>query len=726
MSTDKWIWLDKDLYPDNQKNPYTGSWMGECEDGTVVEFSHRLDLGKKIERVDIRYSADALVQLWINDRFIGTGPVLIGGDFLANDRPRKNRYATTLSCVGSGEDNYLDKQLVVGDLDKGSIRILARVRLSAVQICEFSMGQAGFMLNGTVYFCDGTSTDITTDESWDAVVCPAYARPGFYDARLPRSEVTKPALVEDIWRAKDSPLPLRVETEKLPIGKHIFTVAPGESLECVLEYDRIYAAYIHVRAKVEGKVSVVLDCLETEQDGVVKHEELIFIGDDEYIGTRMYSVGIMKASIVNDSDAPAILDVGINEAYLPSRLDCMTHTSDEGLNRILEVSKHTLKYCRQYIHLDSPKHCEPMACTGDYYVETMMSSFSFGDMTLADFDVVRTVEILKHNNGVMFHATYSLIWVRMLLDVYMRNGRIGLLRECEEGLSLLLNAFRGYIGENGLIETPPSYMFVDWIYIDGISLHHPPKALGQGVINMFYYDALCAASRIYAYLGCDGLAEKYSQEAESLRNCINELLYDKERGMYFEGLNTPTKDELIYNYMPQNVEKRYYRINTNALAVAFGVIDGEASRELMCRVLNDPAFDDYQPYFAHFVLQAIHRAGLDEAYALRIIDKWRAPTEECDKGLAEGFIPPEPTYSFDHSHAWGGTPLYSLPMALTSLEILEPGMTHISLCPRSLGLEQARVEIPTPMGVVVCDIRKDKDVGITAPTGVRVDIRNNS
>ena len=152
----------------------------------------------------------------------------------------------------------------------------------------------------------------------------------------------------------------------------------------------------------------------------------------------------------------------------------MTLTSDDALNQVLDTCRHTLKYCRQTLHLDSPKHCEPLACTGDYYIETLMTAFSFGDMSLAKFDVQRTAELLRNNHGRMFHTTYSLIWVRMLLDVYKFTGDKTLLTECEDALIMLLNRFSGYVGDNGLIETPPDYMFVDWIYIDGISMHHPP------------------------------------------------------------------------------------------------------------------------------------------------------------------------------------------------------------------------------------------------------------
>ena len=723
MLKDKWIWIDEKLYPKKQNSPYIGNWNGTCDDGTVVEFSRQLDFGKAIDHVDIRYSADALIQLWINGRFIGTGPIWIGGDFLANDRPRENRYATELACLSSGDDDLFERNLVIDGLDSGKLRFLARVRLSPVQICEFSVGHGGFMLTAEVHFADGTVTSLQSDEEWDAVVCPAYADPDNYDGRLPRSEISRPVVIDDVWNAEASPLPLRVEKRELPINKSAVTLEPGECREFTLEYDKIYAGYISVNAKTTGEVKVELTITETSDDTVSRQASMVFISDDEYIGTKMYSFGIIKAKVTNNSAAEATVDIAINEAYLPSSVNAITSTSDEMLNKILDVSRHTLKYCRQYIHLDSPKHCEPMACTGDYFIETMMSSFSYGDMTLADFDVVRTARILEHNAGVMFHPTYSLIWVRMLLEVYKRNGRIGLLDDCRRGLGLLLSEFDKYLGNDGIIDTPPNYMFVDWIFIDGISLHHPPKALGQSVINMFYYDALIAASEVYNHLGDTKEASICKQKAEKLKECINRHLYDKERGLYFEGLNTDTPKELIYHYMPENVKQRYYGIHANALAAAFGVIEGDEARTLMHKVLSDAQFDNYQPYFAHFVLQAVHRIGLDREYLGAILDKWRAPVLKCDKGLAEGFIPPEPGYVFDHSHAWGGTPLYSLPMALTSLRIDEPGMRKISIRPDLLWLDQAHVEIPTPHGTVILDMEKDSAPILTVPDTITVEIR---
>ena len=136
--------------------------------------------------------------------------------------------------------------------------------------------------------------------------------------------------------------------------------------------------------------------------------------------------------------------------------------------------------------------------------------------------------------------------------------------------------------------------------------------------------------------------------------------------------------------------------------------------------MSDEIEGGCQPYFMHYLLEAVHRLGLREKYTLKICELWKKPVKECQKGLVEGFIKPEPTYSFDHSHAWGGTPLYSVPKALMGIEILEAGMKKISLSPSLLGLESAKAELLTPYGKVVCEMKKGSDVKVTHPDEIEV------
>jgi len=571
------------------------------------------------------------------------------------------------------------------------------------------------MLQATVCFADGSTQLLSTDDTWLVRKNGAYVDCCTYDGRIMPDPYVCAEIVPDIWSAQLAPIPVRTE-EEIAVGTVL--LKPYEEITKEFDLDMIYAGVLHLFSKSCGTVKISLTLRETNESRSPS-ENVVLNGDcDEYRSFYLESVGNITATLKNDSDIASEIGIGLITMCYPVTVDANTVTDDESINEILRVCKHTLKYCRQTHHLDSPRHCEPLACTGDYYIESLMTAFSFGDMRLAEFDVERTAELLRHNDGRMFHTTYSLIWVRMLYDVYMIGGKFDLLTRCRDALDLLLARFATYIGENGLIENPPDYMFVDWIYIDGLSLHHPPKALGQTVLNMFYFMALSYSELIYSIIGDTAASLQCKENKKVLQTAVNTLLYDSEAGMYFEGLNEPIDQSLIYQWQPQNVNKRYYMKHSNIMAAYTSICDTEIAKSLIEKIMNDEIEGNVQPYFQHYLLEAIEKHGLKEKYTLQVIHRWRRAIEDCNKGLVEGFFAPEPTYSFDHSHAWGGTPLCSLPKALTGISIQEAGYQKIKLQPSLLGLEWATVEIPTPYGMIVCEMRQGCTPKITLPDGI--------
>lgn len=701
---EKWIWLPKAQYPNNQTTIYSPYDKHTEGNYTVAEFQREYKFEKEIASVQLRFSGDTEFQLFCNGEILATGPVSVGGDFLGNDRPRANFYAAEMEIYPASD----------------TLDFFARVKMMPMVICEYSKGHGGFMLTGHVTFKDGSKALIMTDSTWQVRKNGAYVAPSKYDGRIQPESYINAEVVDNIWNTTTAPIPVREEVVLYPIENNVITVAAQEEKTVTLEFDMIYAGFILLKAKANGTVCVDVHCKETDEEG--SREAIIFNGNDTYRSFALHSVGKYELTIKNESDAEAEITAELADTYYPVTTVSKTTTSDTELNKVLEVCRHTLKHCRQLHHLDSPRHCEPLACTGDYYIESLMTAFSYGDMRLAEFDIIRTAELLRNNDGRMFHTTYSLIWVMMLYDVFKITGNRKLLEDCEDALYLLLKRFETYIGENKIIDNPPDYMFVDWIYIDEISMHHPPKALGQTCLNMFYYGALEKAAKVYEILGEGVMAKECLEKREILGNAINELLYDKEKGMFFEGLNTPSPEHMLYHYLPQNVEKRYYLKHSNILAAYVGVCEKEQAQELLHKVMADEIPGDYQPYFAHFLLEAIYRNDLRDKYTLKVVDKWKAPIAECEKGLVEGFLPPEPTYSFDHSHAWGGTPLYSLPLALMGLHIVEPGLSKLELNPSLLGLKEAKVEFPTPYGDVILEMKAGKQPIVKHPEEITVNV----
>ena len=700
---DRWIWLPRDIYPKHQNTRFD-AMSGESEETYVVaEFTRKYEFDLDVARVSLRFSADTEIQLFCNGELIATGPSAVGGDFLGNGKAREWYYANKVDFFSEGN----------------SLEFFARVKMCPTRIYEYSKGHGGFMLEGEVTFEQGGCESIFTDESWLVRKNGAYINNFNYDGRILPEVYYNAELVPDVWSAELSPIPVRDERE-IFVGQ--VTLAAGEEQTYSFELDMIYAGFAHLKSNAEGAVRVSLQLREIAGEKDYHEQNAILFGGDEYRSFDLESAGHITAKIKNESEHTAEVCIGFITTWYPIEVDAKTVTSDGELDGVLSVCKHTLKYCRQTHHLDSPRHCEPLACTGDYYIESLMTAFSFGDMRLAEFDVERTAHLLRHNDGRMFHTTYSLIWVRMMYDVYMLGGNFELLAKCRDALDLLLARFATYVGENGLIENPPDYMFVDWIYIDGVSMHHPPKALGQTVLNMFYFMALNYAARIYGLVGDADASAECEEKSKSLREAINGLLFDAERGMYFEGLNTPTPSDKVSWANPANVEKRYYLKHSNVMAAYTSVCDPDVARSLIEKIMKGEIEGEIQPYFMHYLAEAIYSHGLRDKYTLELLEKWKPALEKCRKGLAEGFVAPEPTYSFDYSHAWGGTPLYSLPRALTGIEMVEAGYKSVKLCPSLLGLSSATVEIPTPHGMIVCDMKQGERPKIIAPCEIEISV----
>ena len=709
---EKWIWLPESVYPQNQITRYSERVHVRKElNYTVASFTREYCFGKEIAEVSLRFSGDTAFALYCNEQHVANGPVLPGGDFLESrdNDPLPQHYATEVKMTA--------RQM--SGLQEGRLYFRALVRMMPARCFDYSRGHGGFFLTAHVRFADGTKTIVYTDESWSAQYLPAYAAPCCFDNSLPQPEPVAAEPVMNIWNCETAPIPPCTHKRLAPTEGGCLVIPAGQRVEKLLTFDMIYAGYLTAAAKTNGKLNVTVYCREMDEEGTA--EKYTFVKDDEYLGLQMHSAGCLWVEAENCGTEDAELNLELITSHFPVELCAQTVTSDEDLNQVLETCVHTLKYCRQTIHLDSPRHCELLACTGDYYIETLMTAYSFGDMRLAAFDLRRTAELLRYRDGRMFHTTYSLIWVQMLMDVYRYTGETELLADCEDALTLLLDRFHSYLGENGIIENPPDYMFIDWLFPDGISLHHPPKALGQTCLNMFYYGALKTAQKIYGVLGEKAMAARCVLRMEALHKAVYENLYDRERKLFFEGLNTPTDARFLGVWtMPENVDKRYYRKHANVLAAYFGFFSVEENAKLLERIIEDDSLGGVQPYFTHFLLEAVYRNGLRERYTRQILERWKEPVRECPKGLAEGFYKPDESYSFDHSHAWGGTPAYSLPQALSGLEILEPGYRKIRLDPTLMGLEKADVQIPTPFGMIELSLRAGEEPKVTIPSGIEL------
>jgi len=701
LMNEKWIWLDRSIYPQYQNTYYTTFADKTGFNFCVAEFKNKYKLAKKAVTANIEVCGDTKFRLWINKRYVGSGPVCPGGDY-GNKLPMPNYYSSSYT--------------VSLDLCR-EISFFAQIQLSPVVMTDVSCGRGGFVLVCHVIFEDGTCQIITTDESWQSRANPCYISENNTDYTL-EQEAWRPAeIIRSVWNLKKSPIPVLHEERIVSTENTEIMVKARTQKTITTQLDKIYSGYMNIEIEARVEYDIIIDTFEVIGSNLY-FEKIKACGDISYRSLRMQSIGGYTVTIINKGNKDIkIKEVSIIFTCYPITVEGSFECSDSVLNKIYEVGRHTARICRQSLHLDSPTHQENLGCTGDYFIESLIDYYLFGDTRLTRFDIVRTADYLKMMDGFMFHTSYSLIWIQMIKDYLIYSGDSMLWEEIQDAVHILLERFEGYIGTNGVIENPQNYMFIDWIPVDEFNLHHPPKALGQTAVTAFYYKALTDAAELCKTMG-DEHAELYVSRAEAVKESFNRLFFDQKRCLYFDGLNTPSKTN---EWLPENPQKRYYSKHSNTLAVLYDLCEQSRQRSIMEAVMKDDTLIDVQPYFMHYVLEAVYKTGLFYKYGLNSIKRWEKLVNECDKGMKEAWGN-YPGYEYDYSHAWGATPTYQLPSKLLGFKMLKPGFKEISLMPNLYGLKYAKITMPTPFGTIECNMKEGENPQLKIPVHIKFNV----
>ena len=575
---------------------------------------------------------------------------------------------------------------------------------------------------GHIYLEDGRDIAFFTDKTWEIRINPCFVSFFDYDNTLAIPKFERAKEVNTKWG-------LTLANINLPIDEEIkfnnsFKVKNNASKSFKVDFPVIYCAYFAIEVKCHGLVKFDLTFFETENKK--SHlRKLTFDHSDYYRNFDPESLGGFELSIDNQSSEEVEVIIHVFHCHYPYKEFRQIKTNNNRLNDLFDKCKFAAINCSQSIFLDSPKHLEPLSsCMGDYQIISLLSSFASGDYELSEHVLRGCTYALSTNKGLCANLSYALIYISWLYKIYMFTGDRNLLRDCLPGVEAVNKKFFTFIGENGLIDRPNTYCFVDWLCVDGFSLFAPPKALGQSVFNMFYYEALNCTSKIYTALKDEKLAKKYSNRAKKMKKAINSQLFDADRGLYIEGLPTPNppglKDPEINKGIPENINKVYYRKHANILAVAYGLANKKTSKSIIHKIFNELWDLEIQPYFAYYLFEAIHAADLDNKYCMKLVKWWLTFVKIKDKGLPEGVYKPEPAYEFDYSHAWACSPYYGFILGASNIKILEPGMRKISLNLHSFGLKEYSYSIGTPYGFIEITKNLNEEPKVVAPKEIEI------
>lgn len=707
-------------------HPWLASWiwMPVKAGSTTAMFRKEVTLEELPSRVSAWMTADSVYRLYINGRLVSRGPVDIGYEYTVAAEKRD------INEVSTGRWFY-DYRDLTPFFIKGRNVITAEVfgkwrgapsRVFGRWHDAISRGKPGFLFEARITNTNLGELTVASDSTWKVAPAPQYPDSTTYNipqepkgwrvAGFDDSAWSAAAEVANIWAPMiPSEIPPLMEAsypilrvEGLPASR----VITSDSRFKVV-FDRVLSAY--PRLKVKGGKGAQMEvrangALLVNLDGGEQFIEFPFMAEV----APAYTV-----TLKNITEPVEILDAGATFTSQPVEYRGAFSCSDPKLNELWDVSRWTVQICLQTHHLDSPNHQEPLACHGDYLIESMVSHYAFAQPWLARQDLRKSAWIYRNINYRNFHTSYSLAWLGMLMDYYDFTGDRALVQELAPYVHELVDTYTSWRGKNGLISEAPSYMFMDWVTINGIECHHPPAVIGQGYLTAFYYNALAMGSRVAALTGDNTRVKNYTQLRLQVSEAFNRELWNSEKGLYRDG--KPFQSSVKpHRWLPADTPIETFSPHVNLLAVLYDLAPKAAQAPIIEKVLAQKPLNT-QPWFMHWGFQAIDHAGLFERYGTEQMRRWKVLPD------TRSFL--ETWTMGDKSHGWCSTPLVQMSSRILGVSPAAPGMKSLTIRPQLCDLTWAKGSVPTPHGDVAVSWKRDDHslrLEVTLPPGTDAEV----
>ena len=204
------------------------------------------------------------------------------------------------------------------------------------------------------------------------------------------------------------------------------------------------------------------------------------------------------------------------------------------------------------------------------------------------------------------------------------------------------------------------------------------------VINSFFYENMKIMAEFAQILGKTQEALDFEYRAAKAKKAVNEQMFDKERGVYVDGIGTD-----------------HASLHANMMPLAFGLVPEEhydsvvefvKSRGMACSV-----------YGAQFLMDGLYNAG-EADYALDLLTdtsdrSWYNMIKIGSTITLEAW---DNKYknNLDWNHAWGAVPANVIPRGLWGIKPKTPGFGIATIKPQMSKLKSSEIEVPTVRGTI--------------------------
>lgn len=452
-------------------------------------------------------------------------------------------------------------------------------------------------------------------------------------------------------------------------------------------------------------------------------------------------MGIQHISVIaRDLTKPLTIKLAWRIAEYPFSMRGSFSCSDETLNRIHEICRHTQQICAADAYVDTPWR-EQAQWWGDARVQGRNTFYLDGDARLLARGV-RSIAGQDAPQGLTYgHAPtcsgwcilpdFSLTWVLTIWDYYWQTGDISLFTEQYDRVREVFGYFETPEARDKktglLVYDKRFWLFEDWAEL--------PKDRVPTFLNLWHLYALVHYEKLLTVAGRSAEAKKVRAEIASRRVLLSTKLFDKKSGLFhacLDGKGKPVDapsvhDQVLASLLGMEPKSRKQMLEKRLLP---HLRDGRPKAEIIDVVTaHEPsARDEKMPGAvpSAFWVTYFFDCMLELGYGGEVVDmirrKWEPMLSTGTTWEGYGWTEAE---GGSCSHAWTAHPSYHLVNIFAGITQTAAAWKRVSWKPVVAdGLQNASASVPTPQGDLRASWKREGGAvvfRIEIPKGVAVD-----
>jgi alpha-L-rhamnosidase len=561
------------------------------------------------------------------------------------------------------------------------------------------------------------------DSDWEnaVYVCPADVDPTWGE-------------LHPIWNLIPRDVPMLIEEPRrfvrtirdMKETKHLFGDAPegwrlkaGEAGEIVLDagslttgylelfveggrgrtVEIVYGEQISEAALINGQTVVQKKHVRDElKDGLVTgyYDTVSLPGGSFYYEPFHWRAFWFVRVKVSAGPTPFILkDVTYRFTTYPQELRASYESSDPDSEKMMEISWRTLQLCSHETYEDCPYY-EQLHYIFDARNEALCSLAMAGETRLPRRSIFLFRNSMRPDGLIHCRVPsrrahrlpyFALAWVLMVQDYWEWVGpeEKEFVQSNLFAVDGVLGWFRNHLREDNLVGHLPYWNPIGGHGSGGSMLAKAVADGGSTFITSLYLTALKAGIRLHEDVGYKESAKRWRPLAGKIKDAINDLCWEEERGLYAES------PELKGQPVSQHSQ-------------ILPILAGAAPPE-QCKLVTKNLFTDavsgfmLKPY-GYYLACALEQTGHFDAFERFQLEDYRQMMARHLTTWQEG---DEPGRS--DCHAWSAWPPVIFLTSVLGIKPVKPGFGEILIKPQFI-YEHARGQMPTVQGTVKVDWRR--------------------